>query len=64
MPDEVLTIKVAALLTLSEETVYAIARAGEIRAFRIRRQWRIECSELDPWIDTEPRGGDGGGHGE
>ena len=37
MPDEVLTIKeVAALLKLAEKTVYAMAQAGEIPAFKIR----------------------------
>lgn len=48
MPDEVLTIKeVAALLKLAEKTVYAMAQAGEISAFKIRGQWRIERTELD-----------------
>lgn len=61
MPDEVLTIKeVAALLKLAEKTVYAMANAGEIPAFKIRGQWRIKRAELDQWIDAQPRGGDGG----
>ena len=65
MPDEVLTIKeVAALLKLAEKTVYAMAQAGEIPAFKIRGQWRIRRTELDQWIDAQPRGGDGGGPGE
>jgi len=64
MPDEVLTIKeVAALLKLAEKTVYAMANAGEIPAFKIRGQWRIKRAELDQWIDAQPRGGDGGQHG-
>jgi excisionase family DNA binding protein len=58
MPDEVLTIKeVAALLKLAEKTVYAMAQAGEIPAFKIRGQWRIKRTELDQWIDAQPRGG-------
>jgi excisionase family DNA binding protein len=62
MPDEVLTIKeVAALLKLAEKTVYAMAQAGEIPAFKIRGQWRIKRTELDQWIDSRPRGGDSGG---
>lgn len=61
MPDEVLTIKeVAALLKLAEKTVYAMAAAGEIPAFKIRGQWRIRRTELDQWIDAQPRGGDSG----
>jgi excisionase family DNA binding protein len=56
--DEVLTIKeVAALLKLAEKTVYSMAQQGEIPAFKIRGQWRIRRSELDQWIDKQPRGG-------
>lgn len=62
MADEVLTIKeVAALLKLAEKTVYAMAQAGEIPAFKIRGQWRIKRAELDRWIDAQPRGGESGG---
>jgi excisionase family DNA binding protein len=62
MPDEVLTIKeVAVLLKLAEKTVFAMAQAGEIPAFKIRG---IKRTELDQWIDAQPRGGDGGGRGE
>jgi excisionase family DNA binding protein len=62
MPDEVLTIKeIAALLKLAEKTVYAMAQAGEIPAFKIRGQWRIKRAELDQWLDAQPRGGDSGG---
>jgi excisionase family DNA binding protein len=65
MPDEVLTIKeVAALLKLAEKTVYAMAQAGEIPAFKIRGQWRIKRTELDQWIDAQPRGRDGGRDGD
>lgn len=64
MSDEVLTIKeVAALLKLAEKTVYAMAAAGEIPAFKIRGQWRIKRTELDRWLDAQPRGGESsGGH--
>lgn len=43
---------------------YAMAQAGQIPAFKIHGQWRIKRTELDQWIDAQPRGGDGGGHGE
>jgi excisionase family DNA binding protein len=57
MPLEVLTIKeVAALLKLAEKTVYAMANASEIPAFKIRGQWRISRMDLDRWIDEQPRG--------
>jgi excisionase family DNA binding protein len=62
MPDEVLTIKeVAALLKLAEKTVYAMAAAGEIPAFKIRGQWRIKRTEFDQWMDAQPRGGESEG---
>lgn len=55
--DEVLTIKeVAALLKLAEKTVYAMANAGELPAFKIRGQWRIRRTELERWMDEQPRG--------
>jgi len=64
MPDRVLTTKeVAALLKLAEKTVYAMENAGEIPAFKIRGPWRIKRTELEQWIDAQPRGGDGGHHG-
>ena len=57
MPDEVLTIKeVAALLKLAEKTVYSMAQRGELPAFKVRGQWRIRRTELDRWIDEQPRG--------
>ncbi len=43
MADEVLTIReAAAILKLAEKTVYTMAKAGEIPAFKIRGQWRIK----------------------
>lgn len=61
MADEVLTIReAAALLKLAEKTVYTMAQAGEIPAFKIRGQWRIKRSEFDRWLDAQPRGGEAG----
>ena len=56
-PDQVLTInEAAALQKLAEKTVYTMAQAGEIPAFKIRGQWRIKRSEFDRWLDAQPRG--------
>ena len=66
MPDEVLTIKeAAALLKLAEKTVYTMAQAGEIPAFKIRGQWRITRTEFDRGLAAQSRQAkDGGGpHG-
>jgi excisionase family DNA binding protein len=64
MSDEVLTIKeAAALFKLAEKTVYAVANAAEMPAFKIRGQWRIKRADLDRWLDAHPRD-DRGRHGE
>ncbi|MCC6592504.1 MAG: helix-turn-helix domain-containing protein, partial [Xanthomonadales bacterium] len=56
MADEVLTIKeAAALLKLAEKTVYTMAQAGEIPAFKIRGQWRITRTEFDRWLAAQSR---------
>lgn len=49
MADEVLTIKeVAALLKLAEKTVYAMAQAGEIPAFKIPRAVAHQANRARP----------------
>ena len=66
MPEEVLTIKeAAALLKLAEKTVYTMAQAGEIPAFKIRGQSRVTRTEFDRWLAAQSRQAkDGGGsHG-
>jgi len=62
MADEVLTTKeVATLLKVAEETVYAMAQAGENPAFGIRGQRRIMRAERDQSVDAQPRGDESGG---
>lgn len=62
MPNQVLIFsEIAALLKLAEKTVYAMAAAGKIPAFKIRGQWRIKRAELDRWMDAQPRSGETGG---
>jgi len=59
--DEILTIKeAAALLKLTEKTVYSMAQRGEIPAFKIRGQWRIRRLDYDDWI-AERAGANGRG---
>jgi excisionase family DNA binding protein len=51
MPDEVLTIQeVAALPKLADNTVCAMAQAGEIPAVETRGWRRIKRTDLDQWI--------------
>lgn len=59
MTDNVLTIKeVADLLKLAEKTVYSMAQRGELPAFKVRGQWRIQSVDLQAWIESQKRTGD------
>lgn len=56
MPDEILTIReVAGFLKLADKTVYSMAQAGEIPAFKVRGQWRIRRVDFDRWLDEQAR---------
>ncbi len=56
MTDNVLTIKeVADLLKLAEKTVYSMAQRGELPAFKVRGQWRIQRVDLQAWIESQKR---------
>jgi excisionase family DNA binding protein len=56
MIEEVLTIKdVAARLKLAEKTVYAMAKEGELPAFKVRGQWRIRKVDFDHWIEAQAK---------
>ena len=49
--DEVLTIReVAAILKLAGKTVYAMANAHELPAFKVRGLWRIRKMDLQRWM--------------
>lgn len=54
MPGTVLTIKeVAAVLRLADKTVYSMAHAGELPAFKVRGQWRVRGSDFDDWMEKQ-----------
>jgi excisionase family DNA binding protein len=58
MTDEVLTIReVAELLKLAGKTVYSMAQRGEIPAFKVRGQWRIQRTDLTAWIEARKQPG-------
>jgi excisionase family DNA binding protein len=57
-PPRFLRIKDVALeLATSEAQVYALLRSGELRGIQIggRKQWRIERSKLEEWIEWRYR---------
>ena len=51
--------EVAEYLKLHELTVRRLAREGELPAFKVGRQWRIQRAKLQEWIDA--RSGQGAG---
>jgi len=56
--DQVLTIRdVAAILKLAEKTIYSMAQAGELPAFKVRAQWRIRRVDFEHWMADQANGG-------
>lgn len=54
---EILTIKqVAAYLKVADRTVYRLASAGSIPAFKVGGTWRFRKSDLDGWIAAQTHG--------
>lgn len=52
---ELLTVKeVAAILRVSQPTVLRMIDDGQIRAIRVRNQWRISREDLDAYLRGEP----------
>ena len=60
---EILTLEeVAAYLKAGKRTVYRLAQAGSIPAFKLGGSWRFRRAELDEWIaasiENNPKQGD------
>lgn len=54
MIDQILTIKeVADYLKVNERTVYRLATAKKIPAFKVGGSWRIKQAELEKWIQEQ-----------
>jgi excisionase family DNA binding protein len=54
MFDQIVTInEVADYLRVNERTVYRMASAGKIPAFKVGGAWRIKLSELEEWIKDQ-----------
>ena len=51
---EILTIKqVAEYLKVTERTIYRLAAAKKIPAFKVGGMWRFSCEEIDKWIKRQ-----------
>ncbi len=54
MNDHVLTVKeVAEYLKVNDRTVYRMAAAGSIPAFKVGASWRFKMSEIEKWISVQ-----------
>lgn len=53
--DDVNTVEdVAAKMKCSVRTVYSLLRAGELRGFRVGREWRVTNKQLSEFMDRPP----------
>lgn len=51
---EILTIKqVASYLKVTERTIYRLAAAKKIPAFKVGGTWRFSLSDIDNWIKQQ-----------
>lgn len=54
MSEQILTVKeVAAYLKVNERTVYRMASAGKIPAFKVGASWRFKNEEVSSWINSQ-----------
>ena len=55
---EILTLKqVADFLKVTERTIYRLAAAKKIPAFRVGGTWRFSKAEINQWIQRPSEGG-------
>lgn len=56
--DEILTLnEVAAYLKAGKRTVYRLAAAKKIPAFKVGGMWRFSRADIDGWIKQQLTGG-------
>ena len=55
---EILTIReVAGYLKVTERTIYRLAAAKKIPAFKVGGTWRFSKAEITDWIQQQSKGG-------
>lgn len=55
---EILTLKqVAEFLKVTERTIYRLAAAKQIPAFKVGGTWRFSRAEINQWIQRQQEGG-------
>lgn len=54
MSEQIMTVKdVASYLKLNERTVYRMATAAKIPAFKVGTSWRFKREDLEKWIEEQ-----------
>lgn len=54
MADELLTVKqVQDKLKLSERSVFRLIKSGELKGFKVGREWRFEVSDIEDYIQRQ-----------
>ena len=52
--DKWLTLEqIAKYLQMSASSIYKMAQAGKIPAYKVGRQWRFKKEEIDKWIENQ-----------
>ena len=60
MTDQIITVKeVADYLKVNERTVYRMATAGTIPAFKVGGSWRFKQSAIEEWIKEQSNNNNG-----
>jgi excisionase family DNA binding protein len=54
--DKWLTLEqIAEYLQMSTSSIYKMAQAGKIPAYKVGRQWRFRKKEIDRWVKNQRR---------
>jgi excisionase family DNA binding protein len=54
MGDQILTVsQLAKYLKVNERTVYRLAAAGKLPAFKVGASWRFKEAEIEKWIQGQ-----------
>jgi excisionase family DNA binding protein len=54
--EKLLTLRqVSEKLQISENTLYKLARKGEIPAIKIGNQWRFKAQDIERWLEEQKR---------
>lgn len=53
------TLKTVAVLNVTERTIYRLAAAKKIPAFKVGGTWRFRATDIDGWIADQSKKAEG-----